>query len=67
MRLTPAQIAVRLICGYFCGAGSLYDSDFCGSISFADRWEHPACELDLPLIRAIDDPVTPGDPAGQTF
>jgi hypothetical protein len=38
------------------GTGSLYDSDFCGSISFADWWYHYARELDLPLIRAIDDP-----------
>jgi hypothetical protein len=38
------------------GAGSLYDSDFSGSIGFADWWYHYACELDLPLIRAIDDP-----------
>jgi hypothetical protein len=38
------------------GAGSQYDSDFSGSISFADWWYRYACELDLPLIRAIDDP-----------
>jgi hypothetical protein len=38
------------------GAGSLYDSDFCGSISFSDWWYHYACQLKLPLIRAIDDP-----------
>ncbi len=40
------------------GAGALYDSDFCGSISFADWWYHYArqLELDLPLVRAIDDP-----------
>jgi hypothetical protein len=38
------------------GAGALYDSDFCGSISFADWWYHYASQLDLPLIRAIDAP-----------
>jgi len=38
------------------GTGALYDSDFCGSISFADWWYHYARQLDLPLVRAIDDP-----------
>ena len=38
------------------GAGSLYDSDFSGSIGFADWWYHYACQRDLPLIRSIDDP-----------